>query len=446
MSFQTEALVIKCVTEIDASTLQKQVDERIGKGVKVDIRFNTDLPKGLEGRLAKVGEEFKRTKTDITTLSKWTNKAGQEFTDVTKRVDTFKDAAGRSRQVVSYLSSDMQVLQSRVAKASETFKPFENTVTNLTTTTDKYKKIVDGVPKTFTEVTTKIEDASGAIKTLKTVTEEYTDTQGYLVRETKQYEELNGKMEETGTATKDLIKDTTKLKSHGENLINANKKLGQSFVDVINKVAKFYLATLPIRMVQKLVTSTTKTIKEFDDAFVEMSKVADSSGQALTRYTQKLGDLGKEVARTRTEMTEGATGWLKAGYSEEDAAKLARYTALLQNTADEQLDAGEATSILVSQLKAYNMSADDAIVVTDVLNAVSAQQAVSSGDLAKGLTQASASMATYGNDLYKTSALLVAGTTIDLTLKSRSKTLLIDWKPLKTYLLNYDSNIHNGNA
>ena len=59
--------------------------------------------------------------------------------------------------------------------------------------------------------------------------------------------------------------------------------------------------------------------------------------------------------------TTAATGWLKAGYSEEDAAKLAKYSALLQNTADEELSAADATSILVSQLKAYHMEADEAI-------------------------------------------------------------------------------------
>lgn len=111
-------------------------------------------------------------------------------------------------------------------------------------------------------------------------------------------------------------------------------------------------------------------------------------------------------------MTEAATGWLKAGYSEEDAAKLAKYSSLLQNTADEELSAADATSILVSQLKAYHMEADEAIKVTDIINKVSAEQAVSSSDIAKGLTVASASMSTFGNNIEQTTALLTAGTTI----------------------------------
>lgn len=111
-------------------------------------------------------------------------------------------------------------------------------------------------------------------------------------------------------------------------------------------------------------------------------------------------------------MVEAATGWIKAGYSDEDAAQLARFSALLQNTADEELSGAEATSILVSQLKAYHMETNEAIKVTDIINQVSADFAVSSGDISKGLTVASASMATFGNSIEQTTALLTAGTTV----------------------------------
>ena len=136
-----------------------------------------------------------------------------------------------------------------------------------------------------------------------------------------------------------------------------------------------------------------------------MGKVATYSGEELRQYADDLVELGQDVARTKTEMVEAATGWIKAGYSEEDAAQLARFSALLQNTADEQLSGAEATSILVSQLKAYNLEAEDAIKVTDIINRVSAKHAVSSGDISKGLTVASASMATFGNSIEQTTAL-----------------------------------------
>lgn len=190
------------------------------------------------------------------------------------------------------------------------------------------------------------------------------------------------------------------------------QSLGADFMSTFAKVAKFSAITSIIGLITRSFTEVINVVKDFDSAMTEMSKVSSYSGEQLRKYTQDLGTLGEEVGRTTTEITEMTTGWLKAGYSEDEASQLARYSALLQNTADEQLEASEATSILVSQLKAYHMEADEAIQVTDILNAVSAREAVSSGDLAKGLTQASASMATYGNSIEETTALLTAGTTV----------------------------------
>ena len=75
---------------------------------------------------------------------------------------------------------------------------------------------------------------------------------------------------------------------------------------------------------------------------------------------------------------------------------------LYQNTADEELSAAEATSVLLSQMKAFDYEADNAIHVTDAINQVSQDFAVSSGDIGKGLTQAGAALSTYGNSFDQT--------------------------------------------
>ena len=101
-------------------------------------------------------------------------------------------------------------------------------------------------------------------------------------------------------------------------------------------------------------------------------------------------------------MVEMATEFKKGGFSEQDSAQLAQLSALYQNTADEELSAAEATSVLISQMKAFGYEADNAIHVTDAINQVSENFAVSSGDIGKGLTQAGAALSTYGNSFDQT--------------------------------------------
>lgn len=105
-------------------------------------------------------------------------------------------------------------------------------------------------------------------------------------------------------------------------------------------------------------------------------------------------------------MTELATNFVKAGMANE-ADKLAVLAAKYQNTADEELTAAEATSVLVSQMKAFDYeTAESAIHITDSINQVSQDFAVSSSDIGKGLTQAGAALSTYGNSFDQTVGLI----------------------------------------
>jgi TP901 family phage tail tape measure protein len=75
---------------------------------------------------------------------------------------------------------------------------------------------------------------------------------------------------------------------------------------------------------------------------------------------------------------------------------------LYQNIADEQLSASDASSVIISQMKAFNITADKSTHIIDSINAVSNNFAVSSGDIGRGLTSAGAALSTYGNSFEQT--------------------------------------------
>ncbi len=109
-------------------------------------------------------------------------------------------------------------------------------------------------------------------------------------------------------------------------------------------------------------------------------------------------------------MVQNATIFKQAGYSDEDAATLARVAALYQNVADSEVSAQEAGQFIVSQLKAYGLAASDAAIIVDKLNAVSNNYSVSNSDLAIGLTKSAAALQTLGNTQDEVMGLLTAGT------------------------------------
>lgn len=107
-------------------------------------------------------------------------------------------------------------------------------------------------------------------------------------------------------------------------------------------------------------------------------------------------------------MVEAATEFKKSGYSEEDSAQLAKIASLYQNIADEQISAGEASNFIISQMKAFNLTADDSEHIIDAVNNVSNNMAVSSADLATNIGKASAALAT-GNNTYEETLALMTG-------------------------------------
>lgn len=111
-------------------------------------------------------------------------------------------------------------------------------------------------------------------------------------------------------------------------------------------------------------------------------------------------------------MVEAATEFKKSGYSDDDAAQLALVAQMYRNVADEQLDAGTAANFIVSQMKAFNLTAEDSQHIIDAVNEVSNNYAVSSSDLARNIGNASAAMAAGGNTMEQTLGMMTAMTEI----------------------------------
>ena len=60
----------------------------------------------------------------------------------------------------------------------------------------------------------------------------------------------------------------------------------------------------------------------------------------------------------------------KSGYSDDDAAQLALVAQMYSNVADEQLDAGTAANFIVSQMKAFNLTAEDSQHIIDAVEII----------------------------------------------------------------------------
>lgn len=309
----------------------------------------------------------------------------QDYTKVAGKLTRL----GEERKTI--VNDETKAIKEQAKVYEDNKKKIIDTNTSITERTQK----IDNLSHSIKEEIKTTTDANNTVTTLKTTTDSYQDKLGNLITTVTEY----------NSATGQTTTETTKM-------ANANKKLGQSFTDVIGKVAKFYLATLPIQAMQKAIIEAVQTIKDFDDAMTDFKKVSDLNGESLNDYTDKLAKLGETVARTRTEMVQNATIFKQGGYSDEDSAELARIASLYQNVADSEVSAGDAGQFVISQMKAFHLTASQAESIVDKLNETSNNFAVSNTDLAQGLSKSASALSALGNTQDQTIGLITAGTEI----------------------------------
>lgn len=128
--------------------------------------------------------------------------------------------------------------------------------------------------------------------------------------------------------------------------------------------------TLAFRTIKNVVSDMVKTVSELDASLVEVQKVTDLTGKSLETFTDRAFNVGSEVARTGKEVIDATAIFARSGYEIEDALDLSKVAMVMMNVGDGIDSTSEAATSLISVLKGYNLQANEAIKVTDLINEV----------------------------------------------------------------------------
>lgn len=191
-----------------------------------------------------------------------------------------------------------------------------------------------------------------------------------------------------------------------------NNSIIRNFTDTFLKMVKFNTINLIYDGLIDSMRNAIEVTKEFNTATTELRKVSDLEGESLREYARELAEYGAKVGRTMTDMVNSATVFKRTGATDEEAMQLATVAEMFRNVADSEITSAEASSFLVSQMKAFNITADDSIHIIDAVNSVANNYAVSTDDLQVALSKSAAAMATAGNTYEETIALVESATAI----------------------------------
>ena len=173
-----------------------------------------------------------------------------------------------------------------------------------------------------------------------------------------------------------------------------NVKKLEDGMDGINRVApsavgNVILLNKAISGLERAAREMVETAAELDEKLTDLRMVTGDSYDDAKALVDSYNDLAKELGATTAEVLDASSEWLRQGMSTEETAQLIEQSMILSKVG--AMDAATATENLTSAMKGYGLAVSDVSSIVDKLTAIDLQAAVSSSDLAVGMSRTATS-------------------------------------------------------
>lgn len=238
---------------------------------------------------------------------------------------------------------------------------------------------------------------SFAFKSLRSAVENATQSMHTLTKEEQellskdlasQFKELKESASEAGVTGQTAL---TKLTSQADKLgvyLSASTLLYSG----INQVKQMY-----------------QNVLSLDTAMTELKKVTDETGSKYDSFLTSSISKSKELGASITDYVNATADFARLGYDTDSSAELAESSILYKQVADDINNVEDASSSLISTMKAFNISASQSQTIVDKFNEVSNKFSISSGGIGTALQKSASSLSSANNTLSESLGLIVAG-------------------------------------
>lgn len=228
------------------------------------------------------------------------------------------------------------------------------------------------------------------------------------------------------TATKECSGDIDKLRMKEAQLEAQSERLGLTTETLAGKFSRLFkehfqtaAVMAGIHLTQQGFQQVYQNVVEVDDSMTELKKVTDETDTAYSQFTQRAAKQSRELGADISDYVQTTADWARLGYNLPDSEDLARVSSLFANVGDGIESATQASEYLISTLKGFNLVADDAERVVDVINQVANTEPVSAQDISEILQRSAAALSASNTSFEKTVAL---GTAMNSVLQNSATT------------------------
>lgn len=180
--------------------------------------------------------------------------------------------------------------------------------------------------------------------------------------------------------------------------------LGSNFREVFSAYSLANLMQDGLYKITDAGKEALSTVKEFNDLETDLSMATGESRSYARELMQSYNDLGQELGSVTSDVAKSADSWLRQGRSMSDTNQLIKDSMVLSK--DAQMSSEDASEVLTATLNGFQMSADQASKVNDILTSIDLESASDAGGIGSALTKVASQANNAGVSLEKTAAMI----------------------------------------
>lgn len=199
-----------------------------------------------------------------------------------------------------------------------------------------------------------------------------------------------------------VTESSAAIRAAGEN----TQTLGDRFDGLATKFASWLSITQVIMTAVRTAKQMVSAAVEVESAMTQIKIVTGASDSQMEAFLTKSIALAKELGQSVTDVASSIETFARLGYNMSDSSNLAKYANIMANVGNTDVDT--ATTGITSIIKGYELDANDAEHVSDVLVKVGQEYAISAEELMAAFQRGGAALHASGTDFEKSAALFAA--------------------------------------
>lgn len=214
---------------------------------------------------------------------------------------------------------------------------------------------------------------------------------------------------------KELTNLNAKIGLFEQKLIQAGKHGNSMMGELANnmkKMASWMILGNVIAGLVRGVKGLYTAVVDLDTAMTTLKKVTDETNASYEAFLDKAAAKAVEIGTTYTDFVKSTSDFARLGYSMEDAAYLAEVANIYAVVGDDISSIDQATSSIISTMKAFGIQTSDTMSIVDKFNEVGNRFAISSGGIGDALMRSASALASANNTIDESIALVVAANNV----------------------------------